>query len=78
MLTFRILLCQAPTKWGTTRVNEGLELSERGAALVKSFEGCLRPIDATKTRFEPYVCPAGVLTTGWGHTRDNGRQFRAG
>jgi lysozyme len=59
-------------------VNDSLQLSGRGAALVKSFEGCLRPIDAAKTQFKPYVCPAGVLTIGWGHTNDNGRKFRAG
>lgn len=47
-----------------------MRLSERGAALIKSFEGC--PLRA-------YVCPAGVLTIGWGHTNDGrGRPFAAG
>jgi len=32
-------------------------------------------MDATKARFRPYLCPAGVLTIGWGHTNDNGRKF---
>jgi lysozyme len=56
-------------------MNDGLHLSGQGGALVKSFEGCLRPIDQTKTQFKPYICPAGVLTIGWGHTNDNGRKF---
>lgn len=34
--------------------------------LVKEFEGC---------RLEAYVCPAGVLTIGWGHT---GPEVKAG
>lgn len=59
-------------------MNEGLQISGRGEALVKSFEGCLQPIDAAKTMFKPYVCPAGVLTIGWGHTNDNGRKFKEG
>lgn len=59
-------------------MNEGLTLSDKGAALVKSFEGCLHPIDRTGTKFRPYVCPAGVLTIGWGHTNDNGRRFKTG
>lgn len=59
-------------------MNDGLHLSSEGGALVRSFEGCLRPTDATRTKFRPYVCPAGVLTIGWGHTNDNGRKFKAG
>jgi lysozyme len=59
-------------------MNDGLRLSREGSALVRSFEGCLHPIDAAKTKFRPYVCPAGVLTIGFGHTNDNGRQFKAG
>jgi lysozyme len=54
-------------------MNEGLHLSAEGGALVRSFEGCLKPLgDGT---FQPYVCPAGILTIGWGHTNDNGRKF---
>jgi lysozyme len=34
-------------------------MSEKGLALVKAFEGCY---------LEAYVCPAGVLTIGYGHT----------
>jgi lysozyme len=44
-----------------------------GAALVKSFENCLKPDG--RGNFVPYVDPVGVLTIGWGHTNDNGRQF---
>lgn len=54
-------------------MNEGLSLSNAGANLVKAFEGCLKPIGGG--RFVPYICPAGVLTIGWGHTNDHGRQF---
>ena len=50
-----------------------MKISDKGLALVKSFEGCLRKTsDGT---FEPYVCPAGVLTIGWGHTNAHGRRF---
>lgn len=56
-------------------MNEGLQLSDRGASLVKSFEGCLKRVAGG---FTPYYCPAHVLTIGWGHTRDNGRQFKEG
>lgn len=56
-------------------MNDGLRLSPKGGALVRSFEGCLHPTDVTKTLFRPYVCPAGVLTVGWGHTNVNGRKF---
>lgn len=59
-------------------MNDGLRLSSEGGALVRSFEGCLTPTDTTKTKFRPYVCPAGVLTIGWGHTNDNGRKFKPG
>jgi lysozyme len=54
-------------------MNDGLHLSAEGGALVKQFEGCLHPLG--NGSYRPYVCPAGVLTIGWGHTNDNGRQF---
>lgn len=46
--------------------NQGMQLSEQGLSLIKSFEGCLkkRP-DGT---LEAYRCPAGVWTIGWGCT----------
>lgn len=57
-------------------MNDGLTTSERGLALVKAFESCLKPISPGK--FTTYFCPAGVLTIGWGHTNANGRQIRNG
>ena len=34
--------------------------SEEGRNLIKSFEGL---------RYEAYLCPSGVYTIGWGHTK---------
>lgn len=48
-------------------------ISQDGLAIVKAFEGCLRPVGDGK--FKPYICPAGVLTIGWGHTNHHGRKF---
>ena len=36
-----------------------MKTSEKGIALIKSFEGC---------RLTAYLCPAGVWTIGYGHT----------
>lgn len=36
-----------------------MKISEKGLALVKHFEGCF---------LKAYLCPAGVLTIGYGHT----------
>lgn len=36
-----------------------MRVSDKGLALIKDFEGC---------RLTAYVCPAGVLTIGYGHT----------
>ena len=52
-----------------------MRTSKRGLELIKSFEGCLRPVGGGK--FKPYICPAGVLTIGWGHTNHHGRKFSA-
>jgi lysozyme len=57
-------------------MNEEFTLSAKGAALVKSFESCLQA--AGPGTFKPYICPAGVLTIGWGHTNHHGRSFDAG
>src|ERR1700680_3842918 len=56
-------------------MNDQRKLSGKGAALIKSFESCQAPAGAGK--FKAYFCPARVLTIGWGHTNDNGRQFTA-
>jgi lysozyme len=39
-----------------------LRTSDAGIALIKQFEG---------VRLDAYVCPAGVLTIGYGHTGDD-------
>lgn len=54
-------------------MNDGLRLSRDGLKLVKEFEGCLRSDGLGN--FRAYVCPAGKLTIGWGHTNDHGRKF---
>ncbi len=53
-----------------------MKISDKGLALVRAFEGCLKP--AGMGMFKPYFCPAGVLTLGVGHTNSHGRQFNAG
>lgn len=53
-----------------------MKISNNGLAIVQAFEGCLKSVGGGK--FKPYVCPAGVLTIGWGHTNHHGRQFKAG
>lgn len=40
-------------------------MSEKGLALVKSFEGCM---------LKPYYCTGGVLTIGYGHTGSDVRE----
>lgn len=35
--------------------------------LIKAFEGCLKPVG--QGNFTTYLCPANVLTIGWGSTR---------
>ncbi len=38
-----------------------MNTSEKGKALIKKYEGL---------RLEAYICPAGVLTIGYGHTSE--------
>jgi len=38
-----------------------MQISEEGLSLIKKFEGC---------ELEAYLCPAGVWTIGYGHTKD--------
>ena len=33
--------------------------------------------DGSPKKFRAYICPAGKLTIGWGHTNDHGRSFDA-
>lgn len=57
-------------------MNDGLTTGERGQKLVQAFESCLKR--TADGKFTTYICPAGVLTIGWGHTNANGRKFKAG
>lgn len=50
-----------------------MHIGPQGLTLVKAFESCLKPDG--NGYFKPYICPAGVLTIGWGHTNVQGRQF---
>ncbi len=38
-----------------------MKISQEGLALIKKYEGC---------ELNAYVCPAGVLTIGYGHTKN--------
>lgn len=42
------------------------EIDKKGLDLIKSFEGILDGNPAT-VNLDPYLCPAGVWTIGWGH-----------
>src|SRR6266704_1884295 len=59
-------------------MNDELVTSGRGLALIKEFESCLKAVPGRRGYFTTYICPAGVLTIGWGHTKANGRQFKDG
>lgn len=50
------------------------KIGAKGAALVKAFESCMKKVP---NGFQAYLDPVNVLTIGWGHTNDNGRQFDA-
>jgi lysozyme len=50
-------------------MNEDRHLTAAGANLIKHFEGCLQPHQG---KYRAYVCPAGVLTIGWGSTHHGG------
>lgn len=54
-----------------------MRISANGTAIVKAFEGCLKPILGRPGMFKPYICPAGVLTIGWGHTNHHPPKFTA-
>lgn len=51
-----------------------MKISPKGVALIKEFEHCKEPVPGG---FKAYRDPVNVLTIGWGHTNDNGRQFTA-
>jgi lysozyme len=54
-----------------------VKISDDGLALVMAFEGCLKPVAGRAGFFRPYLCPAGVLTIGWGHTNHHPPAFGA-
>ena len=43
-----------------------MKTSDDGIALIKAFEG-IRDGDPSTVNLDPYLCPAGVATIGWGH-----------
>jgi lysozyme len=52
------------------------EVNHAGFALVRAFEG-LGDGDPSTVALDPYLCPAGVWTIGWGHAiRRAGRLLR--
>jgi len=55
-------------------MNEDRKLTAAGANLIKHFEGLK---EKSGDRYKPYVCPAGVLTVGWGTTHHGGHKFDA-
>lgn len=44
--------------------------------LIRAFESCLKPLGGG--RYTTYYCPAGVLTIGWGSTRDDVASLKPG
>lgn len=52
-----------------------MKIGANGLAIVKAFEGCLRPVPGSPGYFRSYVCPAGVETIGWGHTNHHAPKF---
>ncbi len=56
-------------------MNDTMQLSAAGADLIKSFEACMA--EDGPDQYKAYLCPAKVLTIGWGHTNAFGRSFVA-
>jgi lysozyme len=54
-------------------MNGDLKLTAAGANLIKHFEGCHKRVGPD--RYQAYVCPAGVLTIGFGITRADKYKF---
>ena len=55
--------------------NAHLKMSPTGLAIVKAFESCMEAVPGRPGFFKPYICPAGVLTIGWGHTNHHEPKF---
>jgi GH24 family phage-related lysozyme (muramidase) len=58
---------------GGSDMNGDLKLTAAGANLIKHFEGCHKRVGPD--RYQAYVCPAGVLTIGFGITRADKYKF---
>ncbi len=67
-----LLHARLPPPAGTAGAKK---ISAKGADLIKAFEGCMEVVPGG---FQAYFDPVRVLTIGWGHTNDNGRQFTVG
>lgn len=53
-----------------------MKTSDTGINLIKSFEG-IRDGDPSTVELDPYLCPADVVTAGWGHVlKHAGRVLR--
>ena len=54
-----------------------MRLSENGLKLIQAWEGIVDG-DPSTVNYEPYICPAGVYTVGWGHalTTPNGQLIK--
>lgn len=53
-----------------------MKTSQHGIELIKAFEG-IRDGDPNTVNLDPYLCPAGVATIGWGHAiTEHGRLLR--
>lgn len=53
------------------------KITQAGREMIKGFEGIMDG-DPSTVNLDPYLCPSGVWTIGWGHsiTYKNGRQIR--
>jgi lysozyme len=56
-------------------MNEQLHIGKGGIDLCHYFEGCHKKV---KGGFKAYICPAGELTIGWGHTNHHPPKFKSG
>ncbi len=53
------------------------QVNQAGINLIKSFEG-IEDGDPSTVNLDPYLCPAGVWTIGWGHAIIHNRQMLRG
>jgi lysozyme len=54
-----------------------MRISSSGRAITRAFEGCHRAVPGMPGHFRAYICPAGVLTIGVGHTNHHEPKFKA-